>query len=124
MTSSFFQMLVVGIYRLPFVSTLSRTRIGSSIYVACYDLYKRFLEAAGNPPIGLIKIDTQGSEHRVLAGAMKTLRRCRPNLFIELDDMALCGNDASAASLVRDIQGYGYRFFTIDRDGRERPMQA
>ena len=225
MTSFFFQKLAVGIYRLPFVSALSRTRIGSSIYVACYDFYKRFLEAAGshalarhippgswaidvganigffterfarwvrsggrviavepdgenlallrrrisaaglngvevhqavalensgsvrltrnprqpsdagvtiddlveqagNPPIGLIKIDTQGSEHRVLAGATKTLRRCRPNLFVEIDDKALRGNDASAASLVRDIQGYGYRFFKIERDGCESPMQA
>src|SRR5438552_17119457 len=47
MTSSFFQQVVLGIYRLPFVSTLLRTRIGSSFYVVCYDIYKQFLEAAG-----------------------------------------------------------------------------
>ncbi len=235
MTSSFIQPLLLGIYRLPFVDALVRTRIGSSFFVVCYDLYKNFVEAAGNhalahrippgswaidvganigffterfgrwvkaggrviaiepdeenlallrrrtsaaglecidvhqavaveksgmvrlqrnpqqptdhrisdvgdpvagvalddlveqagsPTIGLIKIDTQGSEHRVLAGATRTLRRCRPNLFIELDDAALRENGASAASLVYEIQGHGYRFFTIDRSGREIPMQT
>jgi hypothetical protein len=74
--------------------------------------------------IGLIKIDTQGSEHRVLAGASETLQRCRPNLFIELDDGALRENGASASTLVRDIQEHGYKFFLIDRRGRERLVLA
>lgn len=78
---------------------------------------------AGNPTIGLIKIDTQGSERRVLAGATRTLQRCRPNLFIEVDDRALRENGTSAAQLISDIQARGYRFFTIARNGREVSVQ-
>lgn len=235
MTSSFIQKLVLAIYRLPLINTLFRTRIGSSFYVVCYDIYKNVLEAAGShaianhiapgtwaidvganigffterfarwvkdggrviavepdaenlallrrrlaaahldcvdvhqavaveksgsvrlqrnpqqpsdhrisdvgdpvaavtldelveqagsPRIGLIKIDTQGSEHRVLAGASRTLRRCRPNLFIEIDDGALRDSGASAAQLIRQIQEHGYRFFTIARNGDETLMPA
>ena len=235
MTSSFIQQFVLGIYRVPLVNTLLRTRIGSSFYVVCYDVYKKFLEAAGSqalaryiapgswaidvganigffterfarwvtaggrviaiepdsenvallrrrisaghldcvdvhqavaveqsgsallqrnpqqpsdhrvsdigdpvvavtidelveqagsPMIGLIKIDTQGSEHRVLAGASRTLQRCRPKLFVEIDDGALRENGASAASLISEIQAQGYRFFRIARNGHETPIQT
>lgn len=48
MTSSFIQNLVLAIYRLPLINTLFRTRIGSSFYVVCYDVYKNVLEAAGS----------------------------------------------------------------------------
>jgi FkbM family methyltransferase len=235
MTSTIIQKLVLAIYRLPFVNAMFRTRIGSSFYVVCYDIYKNFLEAAGSqalarhigagtwaidvganvgffterfarwvkdggrviaiepdgenlvllrrrlaaahldcvylhqavaveksgsvrlqrnpqqpsdhrisevgdpvaavtldelveqagsPRIGLIKIDTQGSEHRVLAGAARTLQRCRPNLFIEVDDGALRESGASAAQVIRQLEAHGYQFFTITRSGEETPMQA
>jgi FkbM family methyltransferase len=235
MTSSVIQRLVLGIYRLPPVQMLLRTRTGSSLFVTCYDFYKNLFEApgshalaqriapgswvidvganngfftgrfarwvkaggrviaiepdsenlallhrrlssagpvsvdvhqavamersgsahlqrnpyrpddhriadtgdvvaavtidelveqAGNPMIGLIKIDTQGSEPRVLAGASRTLQRCRPNLFIEICDAALRDSGTSAEQLVRQIQEQGYRFFTIARNGDETLMPA
>ena len=42
------------------------------------------LEEAGKPPVDLVKIDVEGSEHRVLNGMVQTLRRCRPVLVVEL----------------------------------------
>src|ERR1043165_9432642 len=48
MTASLTQRLVLGIYRLPPIQMLLRTRMGSSLFVACYDLYKDFFEASGN----------------------------------------------------------------------------
>jgi len=235
MTSSIIQQLVLGVYRQPLVTRLLRTRAGSSLFVACYDIYKdlfevpgnralaariapgswaidvganigfftaRFarwvtaggrviaiepdsenlallkrrlstsnlsnvdvhqavamersgtahlqrnpdhpgdhrignageavaavtiddlVEQAGNPRIGFVKIDTQGSERRVLAGALKTLERCRPNLFVEVDDRALRENGTNAAELVRELDNLGYSFFRISRKGSFMPMES
>ena len=44
---------------------------------------------AGNPVVDLIKIDTQGSEGLVLDGAIHTLQRSHPSLFIEVDDFGV-----------------------------------
>ena len=235
MISSLIQPVLVGIYRLPVVNALLRTRIGSSFYVICYDLYKNFVEAAGNqglarhispgswaidvganngfftkrfarwvksggrviaiepdpenlallyrrfsaasleridvhqavavekagtvrlqrnplqptdhrisetgdpvsavtldeiveqagsPMIGLIKIDTQGSEQRVLAGATQTIRRCRPNLFVEVDDAVLRENGSNAVQLIDQIQSLGYGFFKLTSKGEEIALRA
>src|SRR3954462_3566134 len=48
MISSVIQPILLRIYRLPVVNALVRTRVGSFFYVICYDLYKNFVEAAGN----------------------------------------------------------------------------
>jgi FkbM family methyltransferase len=36
-------------------------------------------------PVGFIKVDVEGFEHEVLAGALKTIARDRPSLLVELD---------------------------------------
>jgi FkbM family methyltransferase len=41
-------------------------------------------ELAGEGPIGLIKIDCEGYEHKILLGARRVLAEQRPTLFIEL----------------------------------------
>jgi len=73
------------------------------------------VERAGLPPVSLIKIDTQGSEARVLAGATRTLDRCKPTLYVEVDDAALRENGASAAVLVGSLVSRGYRLFKVSR---------
>ncbi len=74
---------------------------------------------AGNPVVDLIKIDTQGSEGLVLDGAIHTLQRSHPSLFIEVDDSALRQFGSSAAEIMGRLQGDGYRFYRLSRSGRE-----
>ncbi|MBX9243460.1 FkbM family methyltransferase [Actinotalea ferrariae] len=38
----------------------------------------------GRPPVTLVKIDVEGAEHRVLAGAHELVGRARPVLFLEV----------------------------------------
>jgi FkbM family methyltransferase len=66
------------------------------------------VEARGNPRVSLIKIDVQGAEMRVLLGAEDTLRRSRPAMLIELDDVGLRGQHTSAAELVDHLAARGY----------------
>jgi FkbM family methyltransferase len=80
------------------------------------------VEKAGNPDVALIKIDTQGSERRVLQGASKTLQRCKPTLFIEIDDQALRQYGTTAAEVLGELSGQQYQLYRISRSGQEIQM--
>ncbi len=73
--------------------------------------------AEGLPPVSLIKIDVQGAEMRVLGGAGAVIKRCRPALFIEVDDKALRRLDASAALLIETVQALGYTAHRLEKRG-------
>ena len=51
-------------------------------------------DAILNEPINFIKIDTEGMELEVLAGLHQTITRCRPVLFVEVEDIHLSGFEA------------------------------
>ena len=55
-----------------------------------------------------IKIDVEGYEARVLRGAATTITRCRPGLFIEVDDANLRAQSDSAAGLLSWVEERGY----------------
>lgn len=66
------------------------------------------------PPIGLLKIDVEGLEHSVIAGAGKLLKRDRPVLFVEI----YAGTDSNPdpEGTIEDICGYGYTPFVYASD--------
>jgi len=80
------------------------------------------LAQSGSPRVSLIKIDVQGAEGRVLAGANATLRSVRPALFIEICDEALRGCHSSAERLLTDLYDRGYSAHRTTREGIEGPM--
>jgi len=59
--------------------------------------------------ISLVKIDVEGAESRVLAGATKTLQRDKPNLIVELhtpeQDMAVSALLRAAGYKLRRLDG-------------------
>jgi FkbM family methyltransferase len=59
--------------------------------------------------VDVIKIDVEGFEMRVLAGAERTIERFHPKLFIELDDQNLRANQNSARELVEWVGKFGYQ---------------
>jgi FkbM family methyltransferase len=70
------------------------------------------LAARGWPEVSLIKVDVQGAEARVLAGAAETIKRYHPALFLELDDQHLKRYGSSSAALLSSISGQGYTIHT------------
>jgi FkbM family methyltransferase len=73
----------------------------------------RRLDSFGFDDIGFIKIDVEGHEPEVLAGATETLRLCRPNLLIEAEDR----RRPDAVRLVRDfLSSFGYQGCFLDGD--------
>lgn len=66
--------------------------------------------------LDFLKIDTDGYEPYVLAGARKTIARCRPVVFFELGPDHLKRAGSSAEELIQFFADLGYRF--EDEDGK------
>jgi FkbM family methyltransferase len=63
------------------------------------------LDALGYPRCDFLKIDVEGMEQEVLEGAVETLGRCRPVLYVEND------RRDRAEPLIRFLLGAGYRLY-------------
>jgi FkbM family methyltransferase len=72
------------------------------------------IAARGWPAVSLIKIDVQGAELAVIDGAVETIRRSRPALYVEVDDEALLAQGASARALAARLEALGYVPHAID----------
>ena len=73
------------------------------------------LSAYGWPPVSLIKIDVQGAEASVIAGARRTITRFHPSLFVEVSDTTLQAYGSSAEKLLSTLAGWGYTIHRLDR---------
>ena len=58
--------------------------------------------------ISLIKIDVEGFEMNVLKGATQTLKKNKPDLFVEVNDKFLHRQGDSARKLLELLQSFGY----------------
>ncbi len=82
------------------------------------------LAARGWPEVSLIKVDVQGAEARVLAGARETVERFRPTLFLEVDDQQLRRYGSSAAELLSSATALGYTIHSWAGKGVSVPLSA
>jgi FkbM family methyltransferase len=75
-------------------------------------------ERAGPPRVDVIKVDVEGAEPAVIAGARATLERWHPTLLLELEARHLAryapGGDRAAADLLAHLAELGYRAWTRD----------
>jgi FkbM family methyltransferase len=76
--------------------------IGTASHLGTVDVEVRTLDSFNFNNVGLIKIDVEGYEEEVLRGAVETIARCRPILYIE-DDRA-----NKSASLHKFLTELGY----------------
>jgi len=73
------------------------------------------LAACGWPPVSLIKIDVQGAEASVIAGARRTIATFHPSLLVEVSDATLQAYGSSAEKLLSTLVGLGYTIHRLDR---------
>lgn len=64
--------------------------------------------------VSFIKIDVQGSEPVVLKGAQELLRRCRPYIFLEIEEAQLHDQGSSSQELVTLVLELGYHMLHIN----------
>ena len=61
-----------------------------------------------------IKIDIEGFEVFALRGAVETIKKFRPKIFIELNDSALSRYGFTKNDILKPLMGIGYRLEFID----------
>lgn len=80
------------------------------------------IASRGWPEVSLIKVDVQGAEARVLAGAQKTIQRFRPALFVEVSDEGLRRFGSSSEALLKTCTAVGYAIRTFAGDALSRSL--
>jgi FkbM family methyltransferase len=70
----------------------------------------------------LIKIDVQGAEAQVLAGAERTLQRVHPVLFIEIDPQGLARFGSSVSQIFERLGRFGYVPHVLEKEGPPRRL--
>lgn len=73
-----------------------------------------FIELNQIDQVDFIKVDVEGFEYKVLRGAVKSIQKFKPLLFIELIDEYLKRNGNSASQLVQFVSNLGYNVFDAD----------
>jgi len=97
-------------------------RLGESGIVIQAITIDSLLQETGWPVVSFIKIDVQGAELRVLAGAKETISRFKPTFLIEIDDKALRESGSSADDLVELLRLQGYQMFGTERTSIGMPV--
>lgn len=80
---------------------------------------RRLDDLIGLRPVRLLKIDVEGYEDRVLAGAEETLRVSRPIVICEIADRWLKAAGSSEPALIAHFRNLGYRI--ASRRPADRP---
>lgn len=82
------------------------------------------LVVAESRPVTLIKVDVQGAESMVLAGAHRLIERYRPGIFVEVHEPSLTRLGSSRHELLGTLVALGYGGHRLTRSGigaREDP---
>ncbi len=79
-----------------------------------YDVVVRRLDDLVDRPVAFVKIDVEGYEKAVIAGAMGMIRRDRPSLLVEAEDRHSPGSPADIRHLL-EAEGYAGYFLDDDR---------
>jgi FkbM family methyltransferase len=95
-------------------------REGGSIQLVTLD---GFVERHGVERIDFMKVDIEGFEQKMLAGARRTLARLRPIIQIELNPPALAKAGSSVPAVVEELRQAGYQLFEVNRR-RLEPLRA
>lgn len=68
------------------------------------------------PKVDVMKIDIEGYEMHALSGAVDTLKKFKPSLFIEVGYTRLIKNNSHPVELIKLLEGLGYKIFHSQTD--------
>ena len=77
----------------------------------------RFVASNGLTHLDLVKMDVQGAEPLILAGATDTLREWRPDLVVEVSHWDLQMGGSSGRAVLATLERLGYQCFFLRQNG-------
>lgn len=83
-----------------------------------------FVAGANISRLDLMKVDIQGAEQMMLAGATETLNRFGPSILLEVSGPDLVAMGSSAGELLTKVEKLGYRIYAVERGKRGRQIHA
>lgn len=93
-------------------------RKGDHLVVDAISLDDCFSETM--PKISVMKVDAEGSEVGILRGAREFLRKIRPVIIIEANDVVLRQAQTSALELAESLRECGFEIFDLGRKRLEK----
>lgn len=100
-------------------ASLNPEKIGGTAYRSV-SVETRRLDDLDLGAVGFIKIDVEGHEMAVIAGAAETLRRYRPNLIVEIEEKH---THRPIDELLSMVCSHGYEAFALDQGMLRRVKQ-
>lgn len=101
-----------------------RGKVSETLGFASFDVEKRTLDSYELRDVAFVKVDAEGHEPSVLAGARATIARDLPALVVETEERHNAGSVAAVSELAASL---GYRRFFLHagqlRDGRELTIE-
>src|SRR5207244_1718621 len=77
------------------------------------------------PKIDFVKCDVEGAELLVLRGGVLTLRRCRPKIFLEIEERWTSSFGWTCADVVCFLREIGYQqFYRLEYNGSQTEEHA
>lgn len=76
------------------------------------------------PRVDCIKMDVEGAENMVIAGASHTLSTWRPDVIFEINCPTLFKAGGDPAASWNGLAAHGYAFFRLQNDGTLRPLPS
>jgi FkbM family methyltransferase len=92
-----------------YASFTKSSDMSGSIEVTTWRLDDLVYEARDDRRVACVKIDVEGYEPQVIAGAERTLREMKPLLYCEFNDILLRDAGSSADQLLQTLAQLGYR---------------
>lgn len=77
-----------------------------------------FVKEEGIGRVDVIKIDIEGGEREMLLGALETIRRWKPVIFIEVNEVTSRAAGYGQGAIVRLLEELGYRCERVGRRGK------
>ena len=95
----------ITVPRLDYTARQNSGGVSLGSHAAGEAVQQMTIDGLNLPACHLLKIDVEGMEGEVLAGAEQTIRRWRPVLYVEND------RPEKSAALIRQVLGLGYRLY-------------
>jgi len=87
------------------------------------DTLDNYVEQNNIRQLNLIKMDIEGAELPALKGCIKTLKRFKPYIIVEVQQETAIQAGYNAEDILHLLEGIGYQFSVIGRKGRLQPVQ-